>query len=123
MKKNNFLIFLFCFCCTVFTVLSCEDVIETNLSSEEVIITAPSDSITAPRGSVNFIWEELNGAVQYQFQVASPRFDSVVSFIEDSTLNNPFISLSLDSGRYQWRVRAKNNTSFSSYKSRTIFID
>lgn len=121
MKKNKLLIILLY--CTALIFFSCEDIVETDLSSEEIMITAPSDSITAHRGNINFIWGEVDGATQYQFQVASPRFDSVVSFIEDSTINNPFISLSLDSGRYQWRVRARNNTSSSAYKTRTIFID
>jgi hypothetical protein len=106
----------------LFTLSSCEDITVDSLSGQKINIIAPLDSLTTSNSSNTFVWENVQGAEKYEFQVASPKFDSVVRFVLDSTFTKNSISYSLPSGKYQWRIKAINSGSQTSYFTRTITI-
>ena len=69
MKKTPIIILL------IFT-LGCEELInEPNISNETVLILAPSSNAElAAKSKINYHWQELAGASEYQLQVATPTF-------------------------------------------------
>jgi hypothetical protein len=101
---------------------SCEEITEVNLTTAPVIITAPVDSLQTSTALNTFVWENVKGAVRYQFQIASPKFDSVVRFVVDSSLTGNIFTYSLSPGKYQWRVRGLNTSTHTAYFVRTITI-
>jgi threonine aldolase len=102
---------------------SCSQTLERPLENDKVELIAPANNVTTTFRSNTYVWEELEGATKYRLQIASPRFDSIVRFITDTTVSKTNLTLTLDSGRYEWRVKALNNSSSSKYSSsRTIII-
>ncbi len=101
---------------------SCTEVIVEDISDAIVSLIAPSDSIVTTHKLQNFIWEEVQGAENYRFSIAKPSFDSVELMILDTLIPFTNIQFNLDSGRYQWRVRAQNSAYFGAYFTRTLTI-
>jgi hypothetical protein len=102
---------------------ACAEVIEKPLTNEKLILTAPVDSLVTADSSITFYWEPIQAANKYQFQVVSPKFDSIARFIADTIIRQNSFRISLDSGKYQWRVRALNfstSTLFSGPRNFTI---
>lgn len=106
----------------VISFYSCEEITEADITNVPVIITAPIDSLQTSSASNTFVWENVKGAVRYQFQIVSPRFDSVVRFVVDSSLTSTIFTYSLSPGKYQWRVRGINTSTQTAYFVRTITI-
>jgi len=94
---------------------SCEEVLEPSLESKKVISLAPVDNLISVNASQTFYWETLQGATKYQLQIVSPRFDSIVQLISDTSILINQFTFSLAKGNYQWRVRAINNSTSSNY--------
>lgn len=112
MKGSNIL-----FVVIVFVLISCEGVfLEEDLTDEKITLVAPSDnSELESDDDFNFYWEDLDVESSYQIQIATPNFETPQEIIVDSTTTNYQLSLSLDAGTYQWRVRAKNDVYSSEY--------
>ena len=103
MKKN--LIVLFFFCCF----FTCDDLVEVDdISNEIVTVLAPSDNVTVTSTTVNFAWENVEDANQYKIQIARPSFEAAQEIIIDSILTTNRYSKTLESGDYQWRIKATN---------------
>jgi hypothetical protein len=113
---------LFCIILIV-TLTSCRDVFEKDISQENVKIISPNDNTITENLNVTFQWSEIEGATSYQIEVVSPRFDTAHTIKFDSLVETNSLSLSLNPGNYQWKVRGKNNayqTSYSTAFSLTI---
>jgi hypothetical protein len=102
---------------------SCKDIIEENLSKSMITIVAPANNVSSSVATQFFKWEEVEGAETYQLQIVKPDFDSITQFILDTTIKTTQYSYVLQSGVYQWRVRAKNNTSNTDYVVHNLIID
>jgi hypothetical protein len=87
---------------------ACEDIIEKDISNSAVTLIAPADGVDSEYFDITFYWEPVEGALHYRFQLAAPSFDKPVTFLMDSLVTNNYISLSLDSGGYGWKVRGEN---------------
>ncbi|WP_205511080.1 hypothetical protein [Longitalea arenae] len=94
---------------------SCEEVLERSLVDKTVVLQAPVNNGVPADSAVSFYWEELEGATEYQLQVVAPRFDSLIKVVADTPVTGQLLVLELDRGVYQWRVRAKNNSTVSNY--------
>jgi hypothetical protein len=116
--KNSFLHLLI----ISIVLAGCEELTEFELTNETIIITAPIDSLVTNNTTNTFAWEPLKGATKYNFQIVSPKFDSVISFIIDTTLTKNLFTYTLTSGKYQWRVKAMNEGSQTKYFTRTFTI-
>lgn len=117
-KALYFLCGLFLF----FGFYACEKVLfEEDLTNEEVLLLAPSENAIITDSIVNFSWNTLQGAFEYQLQVATPNFSSSAQIVFDSTLvdtinsNSQQLLLLLTDNDYEWRVRAFNGSSKTEY--------
>jgi hypothetical protein len=90
---------------------SCDEVFEQNLNNQSVILDTPTDSLISNNRSVIFSWNQMDASTLYVLQLASPGFDSTSSILLDTTISQNFYLGSLDSGSFQWRVRAYNSSS------------
>ncbi|GAB3433031.1 hypothetical protein GCM10027516_43290 [Niabella aquatica] len=102
----------------------CEEVFEQDLSKAAIVLVAPSDSVVTGDTSQNFAWEHVGPLANYQLQIVSPRFDSIVILVADTITADNLVQVTLWEGRqYQWRVRAMNEYSMSPYSQpRTLTI-
>jgi uncharacterized protein YegP (UPF0339 family) len=117
-KTLYFLCGLFLF----FGFYACEEVLfEEDLTNKEVILLAPSENAIITDSIVNFSWNTLQGAFEYQLQVATPNFSTSTQIVFDSTLvdtinsNSQQLLLLLTDNDYEWRVRAFNGSSQTEY--------
>ncbi|MEL4309119.1 hypothetical protein [Joostella sp. CR20] len=85
-----------------------------------VLLTNPVNAHITNQTSINFVWEALEEAVAYQFQV----LDSSGVVVAEETIEDTSIELSLEEGNLTWQVKATNSDDESTlYSSRTILID
>jgi hypothetical protein len=94
-------------------VAGCDTALEKNLAGKKVTLLAPVNNLITTDTLQTFYWELLDGATKYQLQVVSPRFDSIVRLIADTTITGNTLLIDLNVNSYQWRVRAQNNSSLS----------
>ena len=107
MKKKCLIILI------VICLISCDETLEFSLIGKKVTLLAPVNNLNTTDSVHTFYWEKLNGAVQYQLQIVSPRFDSIVRLVDDTIITNNTFHTELDKGTYQWRVKALNNSTQS----------
>jgi len=98
---------------------ACDDIIEQDISQEEIFLLAPQDSLfftdTVETEIVNFWWEPVQGARQYHFQLLSPDFLSPQRLLLDSVTLENSVSVALTPGSYGWRVQASNGAYATTY--------
>jgi len=82
-----------------------------SLTNDKVLLMAPGNNVVSDSAQQNFFWEPVDTSIQYEFQVVTPAFDSVVSLVTDTTIGNNLFLFTLNPGQYQWRVRAFNSVS------------
>ena len=119
MRRTNYSLFLLVFSAALW---GCEELTEPVLTDKQIIITAPVDNLVTTATTNTFAWEPLDGVTTYQLQIVSPKFDSVVRFITDSSFTKNMLTYTLTAGKYQWRVRAINAGSQTNYFTRSITI-
>jgi len=95
---------------------ACTDILETDISGQEVKILSPLDRATVTTPQSIFWWEPLDGATQYELQVVSPSFKSIINLHADTVLKQNIFTMELPQGVYQWRIRAQN----SAYQTKFI---
>jgi len=93
-----------------------------NLSGLNVNLQVPKDNDTVQAGTVKFWWDQLAGADNYELIIVTPTFDNVQNLIFKQSLTTDEYDMSLDSGKYQWSVKAVNSTSESTKKVRTLYV-
>lgn len=91
--------------------ISCEDIIEEDISNDTVQIVFPQNNSTVSSNVVNFQWNELDGADKYRIQV----FNSTSGIVVDSLVTQTNFSSPIEAGSYQWRVRGENSAYESNY--------
>ncbi|MBC7912841.1 MAG: hypothetical protein H7Y07_01845 [Pyrinomonadaceae bacterium] len=113
----------------LFTILSslvsCKEIIEPSIANKNVVLLAPSNNVESIQYNLSFWIEPLDDALFYRLQIVAPQFDSINKLIVDTLINSNKFSLNIDPGNYQWRVRAENGsskTSFSDPRSFTILL-
>lgn len=107
MKTINKVLFL----CSLMALMSCEDVIEKDISNDTVLSISPQNGATIESNVVNFQWEEIDGADDYRIQVYGA--DQAISL--DSLVSGSHFAAALLEGSYQWRIRAENSAYNSVY--------
>ena len=94
---------------------SCADVVNPSLKDRKVTLLAPANNVVSSDSLQTFYWEELEDSLQYQLQVVSPGFDSIVRLEADTTVRRNRLSLKLRPAVYEWRVRALSYGGASMY--------
>lgn len=92
-------------------VLSCEDIIETDISNDIIQTISPQNNSEIVSNVVTFQWNSLKGAKNYRVQV----YASGQTVVLDSLVNKTNFTYPLSQGDYQWRVRGENFAYQSSY--------
>ena len=119
MKK---IIVLYLFVC----LLSCEEIInEQNISTETINLLAPTENVILKTGTtITFSWEVLNGATEYQLQIAEPNFSGANQIVRDTLLHkNSFAIDSLSVSNYEWRVRGLNSAYETGYTTNGFVVE
>jgi len=101
----------------------CEDVLETNITTQKVVLISPPDSLISTLVLQNFWWQEVYGADYYNLQIVSPSFAYVVQLITDTSIACTKFSYSLLPGSYEWRVKAVNFGYETPYSLNCLIID
>jgi hypothetical protein len=91
--------------------ISCEDILEEDISNDTVQIIFPQNNVTVSSNVVSFQWSELDGADKYRIQV----FNSTSGIVVDSLVTQTNFSSPIQAGSYQWRVRGENSAYQSNY--------
>jgi len=99
------------------------DLFEVDLNQEQVTLLAPANNLTATNGDITFWWEEVEGAIKYNLQIASPDFNNIQQLELDITTSSNKHDYSLTPGIYEWRIKAENGSSETVYSTRTLIID
>ena len=95
-----------------------------DISSRTVKLNAPANQLVSSNGEINFWWDEVSDADQYELQIATPSFDEdkIVSLVRSELLSDNRLTVNLDDGNYEWRVRALNSSSFTGWSLRSVTI-
>lgn len=102
---------------------SCHDIFETDISKKRVNVLAPGDSVVLTNTAVTFWWDPVDYATQYTVQVVQPNFNSIQTLVLDSTVTTNKLLASLGPGKYQWRIRAGNGSSYTDFQTYSFSID
>lgn len=120
LKANTQLLLLLSF----FVVWSCDDIVGIeDISDNEVTVIAPLEDSVLSTLTPNFSWEPVTGADVYQLQIAEPSFEAATQVVLDTTITHTNFIQSLDSGVYQWRIRAKNTEYQTPYSIQSFSIE
>jgi hypothetical protein len=103
---------------------SCSDIFQKSITNSSIIIYTPADSLKSKVYTQQFYWEVVPDATNYRLQIASPSFASgkIQSFVLDTTMVTNKIALTLSAGEYEWRLRAQNGGTETSYFTRKLYI-
>uniref|UniRef100_UPI00404931EA fibronectin type III domain-containing protein n=1 Tax=Gelidibacter sp. TaxID=2018083 RepID=UPI00404931EA len=113
----------------VFFIYTCDDITEVeDISERTVTLVAPTNDAILSSGTIHFDWEPIEDAESYRIQIATPDFDAPLQIVADSTLadstaTNTTFSVSLNSGTYQWRVRAQNSDYHTNYTTQSFTVE
>ncbi len=105
-------------------VYSCKkDFIVVDIDDKSITVNAPANNLVTPNNSITFWWELLNGAEKYNLQVVKPNFANVAQLVADTNITGNKLTLSLQPGTYQWRIKATNAGHSTAYQIFTLKID
>ncbi len=103
---------------SVILFLGCDDVLEDNITDDIVTAITPKDKTSLEGNSVQFRWEELDGADEYRVQVVE---ESTQKSVLDSLVSGNMFTYGLNSGEYSWRVRGENFAYVTAYSFPATF--
>lgn len=99
------------FILSIFGGWGCKEVFQRSLDKVNIVLVAPGNHVVSADSAQNLYWQPVDTNVNYEVEVVTPRFDSVVSLVVDTTLTGNVFVLTLMAGQYQWKVRAFNTVS------------
>jgi hypothetical protein len=121
MKKYFLSIVLLSGCLLFF--ISCEDILfEKDISKNQITLIAPVNNAPFFSTGVTFSWETAEGATKYQLQIAKPDFENPMQIVLDTIVTNTNFTQQLPIGKYEWRVRALNESYETNYSTRSFSI-
>jgi hypothetical protein len=102
--------------------ICCDDILEINISDDQVALQVPAEGTSASAGNITFWWNELKGARSYQLLIVSPDYQTPKTLLLDSTVITNQFSIELPVGKYQWCVKGTNEGYQTEYNCRTLEI-
>ena len=110
----------------ILAIYSCEEILfEQDISRETVTLIAPANNTEIEANSVRFNWESIEGATNYEIQIATPNFANANQLVLNTVTDSTFYQVELIENEYQWRVRAQNSgyaTAYSLAKFKVVPI-
>ena len=89
---------------TIAVICSCDDILEEDITGDTVQIASPSEGQVVLGSTVQFLWQNLDGADNYRVQV----LDQNQTLALDSLVSQNQLEYNLNEGSYQWRVKGEN---------------
>lgn len=103
---------------------TCDDITEVeDISSKTVRVLAPVHNSVLSITNINFTWDALPEAEQYQLQIATPTFETATQILQDTTITITSYKKILGHGDYQWRIRAENSGYVTEYTTQKFTIE
>lgn len=121
MKKKVNILSLFFLMLIFLAVIGCKSIIEEDIGDKKVIINTPTSSSLTSYNQL-FWWEKIDGAINYQVQIASPSFSNVQKLLLDTLVKGNKINRTLAAGNYEWHVRALNGSYQTPYNGSAFTI-
>lgn len=90
---------------------ACDDILEEDITNDTVQIIAPVSNASIEGNTVLFLWQNIDGADNYRIQITNEELTSTI----DTLVSNTELKYTLNTGNYQWRVRAENFAYQSTY--------
>lgn len=94
---------------------------EGDITNQSVSIVSPESGVVQAEASVEFEWEEMNGAQDYTIRIYSYENETQGELIEIVSSNETEENVSLSEGVYYWTIQASNGGSQLSQLSSAIF--
>ncbi len=104
---------------------ACEEgglLIETDISDKTLVLLAPGDGVEVASNVVFFDWAAVEDATTYEIQVATPDFDNPQQLVVNVTDTITSYEQQLNTGNYEWRVRAKNSNYETAYTTASFKV-
>jgi hypothetical protein len=101
---------------------NCEAIFIENISEKTVVLLAPTDTSKVTNGTIQFNWQKVLEATEYEIQLAHPNFDNARQILIDSITTGTIISTDLEVGEYQWRVKAMNSNFSTDYSTNSFSV-
>ncbi len=102
---------------------SCSEIFEGDLGDDTLVVISPSADLETVNTQVQFVWEELEDATSYHLRIAKPDFANLTNLEMDSSIVGNTFQMTLNPGKYEWRLQAKNAITESNTVSGKIHID
>ncbi len=103
---------------------SCDEIIYVpNITEETVTIIAPTNAVSVSAGNVNFNWEIVDEATEYQLQIATPNFAQASQIVEEQLTTTTSFDVELVANEYEWRVRAINSAYETAYTTHSLTVE
>jgi hypothetical protein len=122
MKNFKYILMFF----VLVSIVACEEVLfEQDISEESVTLIAPSNNTEIEANSVRFNWTRVEGATDYEIQIATPNFANANQLVLNTITDSTFYQVQLIENDYEWRIRGHNSgyaTPFSSAKFKVVPI-
>lgn len=110
-------------CCGML-LAACEAIFEKNIDDETVTVLAPQNNTVTEVQTIQFWWEEVEGADEYRFQLVRPSFGNAVRLVIDTTVRADIVEFTLAPGyNYQWRVQALNSAHQTDWTVANLTVD
>lgn len=104
MKKSSV---FYCVTVLIFSCFySCDDILENDISDNQVLIVSPLEGQTVSGEFVNFQWQTLDGADQYRVLVSDNEINN--GTVIDSLVVGEQLGVSINAGSYNWTIRGEN---------------
>lgn len=95
-----------------------------DLSSQEIVLIAPSAGTVLSQTSINFTWENLPAANEYVIQIATPDFINPQQIVIDEISNTSASqTYTLVEGSYEWRIKGQNVSSETPFTTNDFTVD
>jgi hypothetical protein len=113
----------FLFVSLVFLLSNCGAIFVEDISTETVVLLAPSNGSVISNGTVQLNWQEVGDVIEYKIQIATPSFSNANQILLDSITTRTVISKDLNVGDYEWRVKASNTGYSTNYSTASFSVN
>lgn len=104
------------------SILSCQDVLDLDISNESVTLIAPGNGLVTDVQQHNFTWNEIDATSRYRLQIVQPKFSDIQFFIMDTVVVSQHFQTTLQDGDYEWTVAGINDNYESSGDTFSLVI-
>lgn len=106
-----------------FLFYGCEEVFfEDDISKVTIELIAPVDNTVFDTQHINLNWTPIEGAEEYQLQIAMPSFLNAGQIVIDTIITKTSFEIELSPGEYQWRAKGINSAYNTNYSTNSFSI-